>query len=484
MRAGGAGAASGAGSSGGAFSRRVFLASGTALGLALTAGRAPAAARTPAIVEADIANAEGVRAVKRLQHAFVHYAEAGDFAAMADLFATDGRLVYPPADVTGRAAIQTALRNLMAEGAPGLGLDQLNLRLMLAPVVTLAADGLSAKGRWHEFDMIGTYGKSARWQGGIHENDYVREDGVWKMAALTFHPQFAGPYETGWRNIGATVPFVPYHYTPAGAGTPIPLDPAPRKGANLAMPSLAARARALADESDVQNLQAAYGFYMDRKLWDDVADLFAPDGVFEIGGEGAYLGRASIRKGLDRFGPAGLQTGQLFDHFQLVPVIGVAPGGQSAQLRGIELRMLGVHGKGGAWGISIVETRAVKRGGKWMIARMTVGPRMMADYDTGWAKDLVDLDGASPDFPPDKPVPLTTAYPKSKGPAISFAHPVTGKRPASAPVRADMAAIERDLLTAKAHDGAENVSTAYGYYIDEFNGTRPPISSPPTAGRS
>ncbi len=450
------------------FSRRIFLASGTALGLALSAGRAPAAARTPGIVEADIANAEGIRAIKRLQHAFVHYAEAGDFAAMADLFATDGRLVYPPADVTGRPAIHTALRNLMADGAPGLGPDRLNVRLMLAPVVTLAADGRSGKGRWHEFGLIGTYGKSARWLGGIHENDYVLEDGVWKIATLDFHPQFAGPYETGWRNIGATVPFVPYHYTPAEAGTPVPLDPAPRKGAALALPSLAARARALADESAVQNLQAAYGFYMDRKLWDDVADLFAPDGTIEIGGEGAYVGRASIRKGLERFGPLGLQPAQLFDHFQLVPVIEVASDGLGAQLRGIELQMLGVHGMGGAWGISVIEMRAQKRGGTWLIARMAISPRVLADYDTGWAKELVDLDGASAIFPPDKLVALTTDYPRNKAPAIRFAHPVTGKRPAPAQVNAGMAAIERDLLTAKGHDGAENVSTAYGYYIDEF----------------
>ncbi len=213
MRAGGSGAGGSGSGTGSGFSRRIFLASGTALGLALSAGRALAAARTPGIVEADIANAEGVRAVKRLQHAFVHYAEDGDFAAMADLFATDGRLVYPPADVSGRAASETAWRNLMADGAPGLGPDRLNVRLMLAPVVTLAADGQGAKGRWHEFGLIGTYGKSASWLGGIHENDYVLEDGVWKIAALAFHPQFAGPYETGWRNIGATVPFVPYHYT-------------------------------------------------------------------------------------------------------------------------------------------------------------------------------------------------------------------------------------------------------------------------------
>jgi hypothetical protein len=447
----------------GGFSRRAFLASGTALGLAVTAGPAFAAARSPALVEADIANAEAVRAVKRLQHAWVHYAEAGDFAAMAGLFAKQGRLIMPPADVSGHAAIIAALGKAMTAGA-----DSLNVRLMLAPVVTLAADGQSAKGRWHEFSMTGTYGKSAGWFGAIHENDYVLEDGVWKIATLGQHPLFAGPYEKGWTNLAETVPFVPYHYTPDGAGTPVPLDPAPRKGANLALPSLAARARALADECAVQNLQAAYGFYMDRKLFDDVADLFAPDGVIEIGGEGAYVGKASIRRGLERYGQAGLRTGQLFGHAQIAPVVDVAPDGKSATLRGIELLMLGQHGAWARWGVNIVETRAVRRGDNWVIASLKVSPRMLADYDKGWQGDLPAMAGPSADFPPDRKMPITTAYPKAKGPPIRFAHPVTGRQAARAPVNLDMAAIERDLLVAKAHDGAENVATAYGYYIDEF----------------
>lgn len=451
-------------------SRRAFLASGTALALVLTGGKAIAADRVPGVIEADIANAEGVRAVKRLQHAFGHYAEAGDVEAMAALFARNGRMIRGTADVTGGPAIRAALRAAMAEGTDGQGPDRLNLPLMLSPVVTLAPDGLSARGRWHEFALLGLYGKAADWRGGIHENDYVLEDGVWKIATLHLHVQFEGPYASGWHSIAEKVPLVPYHYTPEGAGTPVPRNPAPRAGADQVLPGLAARARALADAGKVQNLQAAYGYYMDRKQWDDVADLFAPDGVLETGGEGGYVGRARIRKGLERFGPAGLQPGQLFDHLQLMPIVDVAPDGLSARLRCIQLRKLGIHGGAAQWGFDIVETQAVRRGGVWMIARMTVSPRLLADYERGWARDLPAMPGPSAAFPPDRPLALTTAYPGAKGPAIGFAHPVTQKRAAPTPLRGkvDLAAVERDLLAAKAHDGAENVATAYGYYIDEF----------------
>ncbi len=49
--------------------------------------------------------------------------------------------------------------------------------------------------------------------------------------------------------------------------------------------------------------------------------------------------------------------------------------------------MLGVHGMGGAWGISVIEMRAQKRGGTWLIARMAISPRVLADYDTGWRRN-------------------------------------------------------------------------------------------------
>ena len=63
----------------------------------------------------------------------------------------------------------------------------------------------------------------------------------------------------------------------------------------------AARAERLSDEIEVTNLQHAYGYYVDRKMWDDVADLFASDGTMEIGLQGVYAGRTSIRRGLNRF---------------------------------------------------------------------------------------------------------------------------------------------------------------------------------------
>jgi hypothetical protein len=57
----------------------------------------------------------------------------------------------------------------------------------MQPVVTLAADGQSAKGRWHIMAMLGGYGTSASWAGGVYENQYIRENGVWKFKEVRYH---------------------------------------------------------------------------------------------------------------------------------------------------------------------------------------------------------------------------------------------------------------------------------------------------------
>ena len=40
--------------------------------------------------------------------------------------------------------------------------------------------------------MFGQYGKSASWAGGIYENEYVLDNGTWKIRSIHFYPQYAG----------------------------------------------------------------------------------------------------------------------------------------------------------------------------------------------------------------------------------------------------------------------------------------------------
>src|SRR5690606_3276745 len=194
---------------------------------------------------------------------------------------------------------------------------------------------------------------------------------------------YAGPYAEGWRSVAPLVGKVAYHYTPDQAGTPVPRA---RSAAALPAAELAAGADLLLASSLVQNLVAAYGFYLDRQMHEDIADLFAPDGSIEIAGTGSWSGRAGILTALRTFGDPGLDTGELNDRPQLMPVVTVAADGRSATLRNIEIGMTGRHGGETFWSATVQEFDLARGDdGKWRIAALRRHPRMRAAYADGWA---------------------------------------------------------------------------------------------------
>jgi hypothetical protein len=203
----------------------------------------------------------------------------------------------------------------------------------------------------------------------------------------------------------------------------------------LAQPSPQARLAAyqhrverLEDEDAIENLQATWGYYFDKGLWDDAADLFAANGTFEYGQRGVYVGQAHIRRALLLFGPAGLGNGRLNNHMQLQSVITVAPDGRTATARWQGMVMLSQPGANGVWGVGLYENAYVKDRGVWKIARLHFYVTAMADYDGGFAKAPLPMDGPSALFPPDRPPSERyRSFPAAYLPPFDYVHPVTGK---------------------------------------------------------
>jgi hypothetical protein len=70
--------------------------------------------------------------------------------------------------------------------------------LQLQPIVHVAPDGHTAQGRWRFLAEVGEDQKSAIWGGGTYENQYVKQDGVWKIQSLHAYFRFYTPYADGW----------------------------------------------------------------------------------------------------------------------------------------------------------------------------------------------------------------------------------------------------------------------------------------------
>ncbi|RZA30320.1 MAG: nuclear transport factor 2 family protein [Proteobacteria bacterium] len=166
--------------------------------------------------------------------------------------------------------------------------------------------------------------------------------------------------------------------------------------------ALEARAQEGEDYRDLVNLQCAYGYYVDKGLFDQAADLFAADGTLEIAGRGIYVGQDRVRAYL-RCLPA-YGHGVIFNHMQLQPVVHIDSAGGTAKARWRTFITIGWLGKQARWGEATYENAYVRENGKWRISKLHGVINFYADYEGGWAaggvKLLRSVDGLEPDLPP------------------------------------------------------------------------------------
>lgn len=80
--------------------------------------------------------------------------------------------------------------------------------MRLQTLVTVAADGMTARARTREWNMTGQYQAegSGRWSEGVYKNRYVKVNGEWRIAALHYYPTFITDYDEGWTRSALPAP--------------------------------------------------------------------------------------------------------------------------------------------------------------------------------------------------------------------------------------------------------------------------------------
>jgi len=456
---------------------------------------------------------EDINDIKRLQRAYGYYVDEALWDDAANLFAENGSIELGLDGVyRGRKRVREYLYAL-GGGKAGLAPGQVNEHMQLMPVITVAPDGQSARGTWRDVMLIGQLGQSALWGEGPFENEYVKENGVWKISRIHWFQTVLAPYAGGWAKHGdanggrfvtsltpdapptvayktwpgAFVP--PFHFKNPDAGTAGARSPAgTARGSPVKPRSLAERVailkqevQLLQDQNDIENLQRIYGFYIDKGQWTQAADLFADDATMEIGGRGVYTGKARVLEYLRAIGPEGLAEGRLFDNMQLQPIIHVAPDGRTAKGRWRLFAQLAQAHQFHEWGMGIYENEYVKEDGVWKIRRLHLYPTLYTPYEEGWGKASLAHSSFEPQLAPDRPPtgPSHTYETVFVAP-FHYDNPVTGKpvyslepaAPPSATLASGTAALEQTLSglsrsIGKLEDVAqiENLQTTYGYYL-------------------
>jgi hypothetical protein len=179
-------------------------------------------------------------------------------------------------------------------------------------------------------------------------------------------------------------------------------------------------------ERDIQRLQVAYGYYVDKAQWDEAADLFARDATLEIAARGQFRGQDRIRAYLHALPP--LEHGTVFNHMQLQPLITVASDGQSAKGRWRAIMEVGFLGREELCGEATYENAYVKEDGVWKIARLHAFVTYYVRWNEGWSAGGVPMGTALPQMMPDAPQTVAYgSYPDVYIPPYHYPNPVTGK---------------------------------------------------------
>ena len=426
---------------------------------------ATAAANDLAYETAKVEDLRSLREIKRLQAEWGYDAMAGDWKAMAALGTPYVEIVLPGGNTVGRDALEGWLRQRMGQGVDGVPAGRLNARIWLSPVIILSAEGDRATGRWKQLALTGEVGKAADWRMTTDVVEYHKTKDGWRIAFIRPYLVFAGPYETGFTHDASKLEREPISYTPDEAGKVMTGRAAAQTRPQA---DIDREATLLHEAGKAQNIADTFGYFLDRGMYDDIVDLFAPEGNVEVAGQGVFKGADGVRRFLTRFGAPGLDAGELNDRPQLMPEVSISDDGATALVRVTELGMTGQHGGAGYWSLA-VDTFLMTRGddGKWRIVTLHRRPLMRADYKEGWAHPLPAPlpmgEGVTVDAPAQ---PVDTDYPahafnmQMLGSGVVFPH-----RGEARPLVPEANA----LAQAEAFDGAENVAGAYGEYVNHFD---------------
>jgi hypothetical protein len=146
---------------------------------------------------------QDITEIKNLQKTYGYYLEHMLCDGIIDLFSDgpDVSITFPYGVFLGKEGVTRYFKNSepIGEKKPA---NFLHEYLMANGVVHVEPDGKTAKGRWYGLGFIAVpVGDGSIWEGIqsiCYENEYVKEDGKWKIKKLNLTGIFSCPWEEGW----------------------------------------------------------------------------------------------------------------------------------------------------------------------------------------------------------------------------------------------------------------------------------------------
>ena len=151
---------------------------------------------------------EDIEAIKKLQRAYAFYLEHWQEDEIVGLWSHSDEVSAELNDgglYKGWEAVKQSFHfedhYTAYSGEKKAPPEFLHILMPMAGIIDLSSDGETAKGRWYGFGLAALHrgGKLRALIGaGIWENEYVKEEGIWKFKKLFWNDIIASPLDEGW----------------------------------------------------------------------------------------------------------------------------------------------------------------------------------------------------------------------------------------------------------------------------------------------
>lgn len=142
---------------------------------------------------------EDIEAIKKLKATYCYLCDAGlgDARNRDELlshFTADAQVDFglgPASVYKGTAGLKTFFGEVVPTAV------SFCMHMVHNPIIEVHGD--CATGRWYyEAPTTDAATNRAQWMAGIYDEEYVRQNGQWKFAAIKTHWKYISPYDEGW----------------------------------------------------------------------------------------------------------------------------------------------------------------------------------------------------------------------------------------------------------------------------------------------
>jgi hypothetical protein len=155
-------------------------------------------------LEEKLTEVQDIQAIEKLQRAYGYYLDNRLWGQVVDLFSdnTETLEISDSGVYKGKAGVKRFFLDFLGRGGLPPHPQALGIHMQLQGVVDRDPQGNAAKGRWQCIMLLASPLKppevTAMLGHGVYEDEYVKEDNIWKIKKMRYYLTFRTPLDEGW----------------------------------------------------------------------------------------------------------------------------------------------------------------------------------------------------------------------------------------------------------------------------------------------